>query len=353
MTIYIVRRDTAKGPRYYVRFEAGVKERSKIKRPDGEKPDRWPTVHLGTFASKKLADARVKAAHDEIANGRMPQRWQDTPSTIDRSIAEWAALWIASRRGLAESTRLAYARVIRTLPDEIASADPSAITYTDVQDFIAALERRPHRKRGSKAEGLKRGSINRELVVLKLVLDYAGVTHNPARDRRVELPRKQRATYRLPTRAELADIHAALPTRSELMTLLENSGLRISEAAALRWRDVDRERGRLLVGDSKTNAGVRWVEHLPGTPDFPNRDESARIEDLVFAKPSPLTLTNVLAQSHRRNGTANITSHSMRHLHASRLLHEQILSPAQIAARLGHANVSVTLGTYSHCLPPD
>jgi integrase len=41
------------------------------------------------------------------------------------------------------------------------------------------------------------------------------------------------------------------------------SGLRIGECIALRWRDVDLAHGRLLVGDSKTDAGVRYVDLLP------------------------------------------------------------------------------------------
>lgn len=352
VSVYIVKRATVKGDRWYVRFDAGLKERRRIKRPDGEKPDRWPTVHLGTFASEKLAKVRVEAAQEEIAQGRMPQQWQGSPVKVERTVAEWAALWLASRLSAADETRRRYERSVRTLPPEIANSDPSALTHADVQAWIVSLTKQPHRRAKTKNTGLSRGTISGEVIVLKLVLDYAGVEHNPARDRRVQLPRAKRQAYRLPTRVEIKRLHEIMPSRVPLLNLLEHTGMRISEAAALRWGDIDHARNRLFVHDSKTAAGVRFVEHLPGTPEWPHRGAHDATER-VFSRPSPMTLSNVLAQSHRRHGTADITSHSFRHLHASRLLHDQTLSPAQISARLGHANVAVTLGIYSHVVPPD
>jgi integrase len=47
-----------------------------------------------------------------------------------------------------------------------------------------------------------------------------------------------------------------------------------------------------------------------------------------------------------------MSSHEFRHLAASRWLHEGVLSPAEIAARLGHTTPAVLMMTYAHVLPP-
>jgi integrase len=48
-----------------------------------------------------------------------------------------------------------------------------------------------------------------------------------------------------------------------------------------------------------------------------------------------------------------LTPHRLRHLHASRLMHQGRLSPAEIAVRLGHASPQTTLARYTWIVPPD
>lgn len=324
MSVYAVRRETKKGTRWYVRAEV---------------PGR-PIIHLGTFDTEKRAKTRIKVAKDEIADGRVPQRFPDAPIQTT-TLARAAAEWLATRHDIAETGQRQYATLIRGWPAELAGTDPPALTHADVQAWITGLAKRK-----------KRGSILREVGVLRMVLDYAGVSPNPARDPRVKLPRAQRKIHRLPTRGEIAKMHAAMPTRVELMILLEHTGLRIHEAAQLRWRDFDYKRGRLLVAASKTTAGTRWVDRLEGAPPFPVMPEGADPNSLVFGNPSALTLTNVMHAANRKGACPRFSAHDFRHLHCSRLLHDGV-SPAQIAARVGHATPAITLTTYSHLMPPD
>lgn len=99
------------------------------------------------------------------------------------------------------------------------------------------------------------------------------------------------------------------------------------------------------IDESRTPTGT------PGTPDFPVMPEGANPAGLVF--PQAHSFTNVLRETHRRRGTFLMSAHDLRHLAASRWLHEGVLSPAEIAARLGHSTVAITLGVYSHTVPPD
>jgi integrase len=49
-------------------------------------------------------------------------------------------------------------------------------------------------------------------------------------------------------------------------------------------------------------------------------------------------------------GVKRITVHGLRHTSATLLLAAGV-QPHVVQRRLGHANISITLGTYAHCLP--
>jgi integrase len=74
--------------------------------------------------------------------------------------------------------------------------------------------------------------------------------------------------------------------RRALIATLIYAGLRIGEATALRWRDIDLANGRISVGDSKTEAGIRLVDVLPALRDeltsHRHAAAGARGDDLVF-----------------------------------------------------------------------
>jgi integrase len=244
---------------------------------------------------------------------------------------------------------------VNAFPAWLERIDWRDVKPSDVQRF--ATER---------GKTCKRGTVRKDLGVLRQVLDHAALDYpdakpNPASLRRLHVVKTASKEYRLPTRAQLVEIHRVLASRSELMTLLEWTGLRIEEAAALRWDDFSTDpktgRRRLWVRVSKTRAGVRFVEHLQDAPAFPAAPEvrppGFSVDGLVFRSPKPSTLTNALARAHRTHGTFLMSAHEFRHLAASRWLHEGVLSPAQIAARLGHTTPAVLLTTYAHVVPPE
>jgi integrase len=55
--------------------------------------------------------------------------------------------------------------------------------------------------------------------------------------------------------------------RRALIATLVYAGLRTGEATALTWQDIDLANGRISVGDSKTEAGIRLVDILPALRD--------------------------------------------------------------------------------------
>jgi integrase len=78
--------------------------------------------------------------------------------------------------------------------------------------------------------------------------------------------------------------------RRALLATLAFAGLRVGELCALLWRDVDLAAGRLAIRQSKTGAGVRYVNLLPGLRDELDAHKARAVRtgahDPVFATPS-------------------------------------------------------------------
>lgn len=87
---------------------------------------------------------------------------------------------------------------------------------------------------------------------------------NPARGRRrrVKAPKPQR-TWVEPEQL-LALIAAADTYHRPIVATLAGAGLRVGEALALDWRDVNLATGTLTVGTAKTDAGTGREVDLPG-----------------------------------------------------------------------------------------
>jgi integrase len=98
------------------------------------------------------------------------------------------------------------------------------------------------------------------LGTLRQVLDFADLDPNPARDRRVKLPRPEENVPNPPSASEVASIVENAPRRWRLaIHVLEQTGMRVGELVGLEWGDVDRANQRLRIRNGKTTAARRWV----------------------------------------------------------------------------------------------
>ena len=168
--------------------------------------------------------------------------------------------------------------------------------------------------------------------------------------------------------AELGKRADARYDYSPLIHLLALTGLRVSEALALRWTDVDLLAGELHVRGSwgrsgeltapKTAAGVRTMPLSPGLVDLlvGLKPEEATDEDFVFASKAnrrrPISYFNFrrrgfeLALERAGLDGRGITIHALRSAAASILI-RQGLSAVEVAQVLGHANANITLKVYA------
>jgi len=166
----------------------------------------------------------------------------------------------------------------------------------------------------------------------------------------------------------------ALFARKALLATLVFGGLRIGEALALRWRDVDLAAGRLQVTRAKTDAGVRRVDLRPALRDElaahkahqARGGRSVKLSDLVFGteagnaqNPSNVrnrVLTPALERANERRAKdekhplpEGLSPHSLRKAFISVLFALGEDTP-YIMGQVGHRDPKVTLGIYAEVM---
>jgi len=237
-------------------------------------------------------------------------------------------------------------------------------------------------------EGLSRRTASNIHAVLHNCLAEAiedGYLHaNPAASRRgrgLGLTRIERTTnMKAMDGAQLrAFIEAAAkvrPDRVLLFRLLAFTGLRLGEALALRWEDVDQagktlriERGvtRCRVGPPKTPTSIRDVALAPGLlDDLAQLDTASKAAALksgrkrhpyIFPSRSGGPLHHGRIDQDFKVALAgarlpqHLTPHCLRHTFAS--LHLQAgESVYWVSRQLGHASIKITVDVYGRWLPP-
>ncbi|MEU3774248.1 tyrosine-type recombinase/integrase [Streptomyces sp. NPDC032472] len=153
-----------------------------------------------------------------------------------------------------------------------------------------------------------------------------------------------------------------------LIALLDDSGLRISEALGLRHADLNLRRGEIHVVPRENNANHARVKGMKGrtvpvSPELFDRyatymetEYGALDCDFVFANlfrapiGSPMTRANVnelVERLQKRTGIAHFSPHACRHTYATRLLRAKV--PIEVVAELlGHSSSQTTAEVYSH-----
>jgi integrase len=230
--------------------------------------------------------------------------------------------------------------------------------------------------RTAKAPGarLGPGQVNQTIETLAQILEAAqeyGILdpnqRNPARGRRRRMrePKPQRSWVEAEQLPSL--LEAAKPSLRALLSTLAGAGLRVGEAVALNWSNVNLATGTIRVGKAKTDAGTGREVDLPLGPADELRAHRARCRG---ARPSDPVFVN---QRGRRQTVRNVekriktairksnlrltelgiepiservTPHSLRRTYAS-LRAALGDDPVYIAEQIGHTDVSFTLRVYA------
>lgn len=331
---YIRRRVNAKSTSYQVCFRAA---------------GRGPVLDAGTFKTIREARLRRDLVAGEIAAGRDPRvklRALDAPAVPRRDLRQWADLYIASRVDLDDTGRRRRRSHLASILELIGDRNPATLTPADVQEVIATISAR-----------VQPASVKKYVGALRLVLDFAKVDPNPARDDTVRLPTIPRVETVPPTAADyLAMLDKLSPARYRLpVVLMEQTAMRVGETMSLQWGDVDTAGSRLRLRSDATKANrARWVQ-VPGWL-MTIVDGLCPLEDRSPERPVFRgNDENVRAAMRRACQAARIavyTPHDLRHRRAS-LWHGQGVSGAELAKRGGWSGPLVPLQTYSHVMALD
>lgn len=314
--------------------------------------------------ARKLATA-LKAKQDGLP---LPAERQ----TVEHFLKGWLESVHPSVR---PRTFESYDLNVRRVVPHIGRSRLARLTPASIQSCYAALTK----------GGLSPRSVQQAHAVLHRALRQAEqwglLGRNPSDA--VRAPRPERREIQTLGAAELETLFSATDDERlhGLWVLLATTGLRLGEATALRWGDIDfvekrlsvkrtlqRQRGAGLVfAEPKTSRSRRMI-HLSARALLALRghrhDQVAeRLAlgpawdegDLVFCHENghPLDPSFVDRSFHAaldHAGLPRLRVHDLRHTAATLLL-ERGVHPKVVQEMLGHSTITLTLDTYSHVAP--
>ena len=293
------------------------------------------------------------------------------------TVAAYLDRWLAAIAGaVGPSTLDRYSRLVRLhIAPGLGHHAIAALMPDAIQAFYAAKQ----------AAGLSPSTVQLIHTTLHKALADAVAwgyrAYNPAD--RVRRPQRAHFEARPPRPEELAALLGAADGRGDrlaaLWTLSADTGARLGELLALRWSDVDLDRGTVsfrrnlravrggtpILDDLKTDASRRVVS-IPGESvaslrshrDRQNFERQAlgpgyRDFGLVFATRLGTALgeRNVIrafkAALRRAGLRDDIRLHDLRHAHGTTLAEDGV-NLKIISARLGHASIQITADFYLH-----
>jgi integrase len=363
---HIVKRRTATGEvRYLVRVgyvDAATGERREMGK---------------TFRTKRDAEAWRDAQRAERSAGPMARPSRST-------LTEFLDQWLAGLNDVSGRTREDYENIARRyLRPLLGARRLDQITTPMVREMLATLAR-PEAEGG---RGLKPRTVPYVHAVLRLALNQAvadgKLPRNPAVGKRM-VPARVRREPSVLSAAQVTQLLDA--TRDDphhaLWAVLTLTGLRPSEALALRWSDVNLDRRELrvmrklrrpkngtawVIEDCKTDKSRRVVPLVPAAVEalacHRDRQEVERLtapryaaHDFVFADGAgePSRADGVhkyhwLPTLVRLN-LPRVRLYDARHSCATMLLESGV--PMRVVQEiLGHASMILTADTYSHVTP--
>lgn len=295
-------------------------------------------------------------------------------TTTGEYLTGWAQVWASRVR---PKTAVFYEGIVRRHLVPVLGPIPlDKLTPLHVERAVAVTLK----------SGLSRHTARRVLEVLRIALNHAVRTGLVVRNvaALVQKPRveHQELSYLTPEQSRQL-LQACQDHRlGGLITLALTTGLRQGEALGLRWKDVDLDQGTIRIAHAlqrRTSEGLVLTEPktrrsrraliLPATATAALRRlrEDQREDrdlaggqwvegDFVFTTLTgkPLDGRNVTRDFQlilKRSGLPKIRFHDLRHSAATLLLAEGV-SARVVMDVLGHSQISVTLNTYSHVIPP-
>jgi integrase len=285
------------------------------------------------------------------------------------------ALCLFIDRYLAQSARDPFLKPATKLRREIAvkalrktwpgldRRDPAGITRADCQQWGASALARgtgfvaPRAR--TRRVGMSASAFNKCVDALRAILELAreegAASENPARALKKAPLRRKR--LELPS---IDEFHAIVKSVAgagarqsrdcaDMVRLLAFSGARLREATALRWRDVDRVRGRLTIAGTKSESSDRMIPIFPPLAGLLEEIRRRRPRDGPRVRILRIReCKGALRSACRAVGVKRLTHHDLRHLFATCCIESGVDIPT-VSRWLGHADGgNLAMRTYGH-----
>lgn len=365
----------------------GQGEGSISKRPDGTW---WARITIGKTPdgkqkrkafygrTRKEVQEKLTAALNDINNNTYIE-----PSKM--TVEQWMYIWLRDykKNSVKPKTYAAYEAHVRNhIAPDLGGYTLASLRNDMVQRFVNNLA----------DKGLKSITIERVVGTLKTGLiqavDNDLIAKNPAT--KIKMPMKQERTPRVLTVQEQEIFMEASKEHrnGEIFLLILGTGLRIGEALALTWDDIDFEQHVLSVNRTqieycehingetvyhrgystpKTKAGKRTVPLIPTLIDMllnlkkqreqEKRKFKATYQDngLIFCNYYGVslnytTISKKIQTICKKTGLEGIHPHTLRHTFATRGL-EKGIDLKIMQELLGHSSIKMTADLYTHVLP--
>ncbi|VHC28283.1 DNA integration/recombination/inversion protein [Streptococcus pyogenes] len=326
-----------------------------------------------TGRTRKEVNQKAKHAQlDFLSNGSTIKR-----KVVIKTFKELSHLWLETYKLTVkpQTYDATVTRLNRHIMPTLGNMKVDKITASDIQMLINRLSKYYVNYTAVR-------SVIRKVLQQGVLLEL--IDYNSARD--IILPRKQpnaKKKVKFIDPSDLKSFLEHLETSQHkrynlyfdavLYQLLLSTGLRIGEACALEWGDIDLENGTIAINKTynknlkflstaKTQSGNRVISVDKKTLRILKlyqmrqrqlfNEVGARVSEVVFATPTRKYFNASVRQSAldtrcKEAGIERFTFHAFRHTHASLLLNAGI-SYKELQYRLGHANISMTLDTYGH-----
>lgn len=348
-------------------------------RPDGKYESRFTingkrySVYADTLKECKEKEA---LARERIRAGQFIDKWN---ITLDRYYKEWKEARKGTIKGnTALNMESRYKNHIGPALGRRKLVDLEKREIVKLQKDLAMKQ--------------KASTVNVTIVQLKCILNAAvedGIIAKSPADGVKPLKAEEKAAsetyHRALTEKEQEQFmqYARQEWLYELLALLLCTGMRIGEATALTWKDIDyinnvihvtktisrKEDGSYTVGTPKSRTGIRDIPVTDAVKEIlKSQKEKQRyihgnVVDLqqrvfegfggkmVYNGVVNKAITNTLERMRADGiGIEHFSAHALRDTFATRYI-EQGGSPQVLKTILGHSSLSMTMDLYSHVLP--
>jgi integrase len=337
----------------------------------------------GTKKAAELAAVKIDAA---LKLGQLDVLYPPTPATAVPTFKDYAEKWLTAvgTVRLRPSTLEQYRTRLRVrINPAIGDLPLTSITREAVRSALAHMVRIGNLR--SPERSVARATIREALTTLSTILSTAAedrlITANPCAGMRRQIGNtgaQDAHEVEVFTRDELARLLAVaerdFPEWHAFILCLARTGLRLGEAVALRWNDVDFQERVILVRRSQRKGRVsepksgkgRRVDMssqlttvLRGHKSFQDAEAVLRgqpMPERVFSGRRGLPVGDDSFRRHvwapvlRRAMLRYRKPHTLRHTFAS-LLIEAGEPLTYIQKQLGHHSPAFTLNVYGHLLP--